>query len=88
MAKSAQQRFDEYLAECRETSMAVNKLADTSNEYHEGYAYAAGFLGIMLQEAIGELPRARREEMRRRLLSKAEEYQNLLVARMFKGVER
>ena len=84
MAKSAQQKFNEYLDECRETTQAVNALVNESNEYHEGYAFSAGFLGMMLQDAIGELPKAKRSEMRDRLLRKAQELRNLNLAKKIK----
>ena len=77
MAKSAQQRFNEYLDECRETTDAVNGLVNSSYEDHGNYAYA-GFLGSMLQEAIAELPRARREDYRRRLLRQAEKFKKVV----------
>ena len=79
MAKSAQQRFNEYLDECRETSNAVRSLVDRSYDVNSNYAYAAGFLSTMLQEAIAELPKARREDFRRRLLRQAEKFQQEMV---------
>lgn len=79
MAKSAQARFNEYLDECRETSNAVNELTNRSFDVNGNYAYAAGFLSSVLQEAIAELPRARREDYRRRLLRQAEKFQQEMV---------
>ena len=71
MPKTAQQRFNEYLDECRETSDAVRELTDRSHEAHGNYAYAAGFLGSVLQEAIAELPKQRRADFRNRLYRQA-----------------
>lgn len=76
MAKSAQQRFSEYIDECRETSDAVNELTNRSNEANGNYAYAAGFLGAMLQDAIAELPKARRADFRNRLYRQALTFKN------------
>lgn len=74
MRKTAEAKFNEYLADCRATTEAVNALTDRSYEFYDGYAYAAGFLGSMLREAIAELPRARREAMREQLNRKAQEF--------------
>lgn len=71
MAKSAQDKFNDYLAECRETSDAVNELTNRSYDEHGNYAYAAGFLGSILQDAISELPKARRADFRNRLYKQA-----------------
>lgn len=84
MAKSAQQKFNEYLAECRETTQAVNALVDESNEYYKGFAFSAGFLGVILQDAISELPKARRAALRDRLLGKTQELRNLNLAKKIK----
>ena len=73
MAKSAQEKFNEYLDECRETSNAISEVTDRTNELYEGYAFAAGFLGATLADAIRELPKAKRAEFRDRLLRKAEQ---------------
>lgn len=79
MAKSAQQKFNEYIDECRETSYSINELVDRSKEATDGYAYAAGFLGSVLQEAIAELPKARRADFRNRLLKQAQKFRDEMV---------
>jgi HD-like signal output (HDOD) protein len=79
MPKSAQQKFSEYLDESRETSYAINELVRTSNEATDGYAYAAGFLSSVLQEAIAELPKARRADFRNRLLNQAQKHSNEML---------
>lgn len=79
MAKSAQAKFNEYLDECRATSNAVNELTNRSYDVNGNYAYAAGFLGSTLQDAIAELPKQRREDYRRRLLRQAEKFQQEMV---------
>lgn len=84
MAKSAQQKFAEYLDESRETMDAVNELTTHSNEFYDGYAFAAGYLGMMLKEAIMDLPRAKREQLRNRLFSKAQECKNQQLAKTIK----
>ena len=67
MPKSAQQRFNEYLAECQANTDAVNELVNQSFDRHRNYAHAAGVLCVILQEAMQGLPRARRAEIRERL---------------------
>lgn len=84
MAKSAQEKFNEYLDECRETSDAVQQVTDRTNERYQGYAYAAGCLGMILTDAIGELPRARRAEFRDRLLKIAEKARNEFLLQQIK----
>lgn len=84
MAKSAQQKWNEYLDESRETMNAINELTNRTNERYEGYAYAAGFLGMTLADAIALLPKARRAEFRTRLLKQAEQARNEFAARKIK----
>lgn len=79
MAKSAQAKFNEYMDECRETSYSINELVDRSKEATDSYAYAAGFLGSVLQEAIAELPKARRADFRNRLLRQAQKFRDEMV---------
>lgn len=76
MAKSAQQKFNEFLDECRETSDAVREFVDQSFANHHNYAHAAGALTTMLQDVIAELPRQRRAEMRERLYGLANKQKN------------
>ncbi len=81
MAKSAQQKFNEYLEDCHKTSDAIGEFTNATNEYYNGYAFAAGYLGMQLGDAIALLPKARREEFRDRLIRKAEETrQQILIA--------
>lgn len=76
MAKSAQQKWNEYLDESRDTMNSINELTNRTNERYEGYAFAAGALGMILADAIGELPKARRAEFRDRILKIAEKARN------------
>lgn len=71
MAKSAREKFDEYLSECRETSDAVNEFLNCSYEHYKSYAHAAGSLCTIVQEVIRELPKAKRVEFRERFYSMA-----------------
>ena len=71
MAKSAQDKFNEFLAEGRETSQAVSALITASNELYGNYAYACGFLESMIKDVIAELPKKRREEIRALFLARA-----------------
>ena len=84
MAKSAQDKFNEYLAESRETHNAINELSNRTNELYDGYAFAAGFLGMTLADAIGELPKAKRAEFRERILKAADKARNEYLLKTIK----
>jgi hypothetical protein len=85
MPKTAQQKFNEYLDECRETTDSINEFVNASNENYGGYAYAAGSLTMILAEAIGELPKARRADFRNRLYAQAQKQKNEVLAKMIKA---
>jgi hypothetical protein len=85
MAKSAQAKFDEYLAECRETTDSINEFVNASFEnYDNSYAYATGAMSVILGEIIGELPRAKRAYWRNRLYSAAQKQRNELLMKTIK----
>ncbi len=84
MPKSAQQKFNEYLAESRETSNAVTEFISASYDNYGNYAYACGALESMVKDLIGELPKAKREEMRQRFRSMAQKQKNEHLAKMIK----
>ncbi len=71
MAKSAREKFQEYLSESRETSDAVNEFLNSSFEHHRNYAYAAGAMSTIVQDLIRELPKVKRAEFRDRFYSLA-----------------
>jgi hypothetical protein len=83
MVKSAQQRFNEYLADCDQTQEALGAFEKAVHDRYNGhgYAYIGGYLRIQLQNVIGELPRKRREEIRAHFLKEAQkfEHENLLL---------
>ena len=77
MARSAQEKFNEYLDECRETSDAINEFVKASYENNDrNYGYAAGDLESMIKDVITELPKARRAEIRKRFLDVAQTQKN------------
>ena len=85
MPKSAQERFNEYLDECRETRDAINELEKASRENHDGsYAYSCGVFSVLLGDIIAELPKKRRAEIREQLLRTAQKQKNELLARTIK----
>ena len=84
MPKSAQQKFNEYLEDCHKTSDAISELTNATNEYYNGYAFAAGYLGMQLGDAIALLPKAKREEFRDRLIRKAEETRHKILIETIK----
>jgi hypothetical protein len=76
MAKSAAQKWDEYLEECRETSNAINEFTKASYDNYGSYSYAAGYLESMIKDLINQLPKAKRAEVRNRFLSLAQAQKN------------
>lgn len=84
MRKTAQQKFNEYLDECRETTQAVNEFIDRSQENHKNYAYATGALSTIVQEIIAQLPKAKRAEYRQRFQVLAQGQKNELLAKTIK----
>ncbi len=85
MAKSAQERFNAYLAEYAETTDAVNEMVNASVANYKSYAHATGVLSTMLQDAISQLPRAQRADMRERLYRVAQDQKNDLVFKTVKA---
>ena len=84
MAKSAQQKFNEYLDESRETRDAIREMVDTSYDLHKGYGYAAGYLQTLVGDLIAELPKARRAELRDQLYAQAQKQKNELLLKTVK----
>ncbi len=89
MPKTAQQRFDEYLAERRDTTdamMAVESAARSRYQHHGGghYAYVAGYFHMQLGDAISRLPRAQRKEFRETLLRAAKNLEQEALMRTIK----
>jgi len=65
--KSAQQKFNEYIEESQTTMAAINEVTESTLERYGSYSFAAGCLGMILADAIGHLPKAKRAEFRARL---------------------
>ncbi len=82
--KSAQQKFNEYLAESRATADAVRAFVNVSADNNSGYAYAAGALQSMIIDIISELPKARREELRERFDRMTQQQKNELLVKTIK----
>jgi hypothetical protein len=89
MPKSAQQKFNEYLDESRETRNAINEVESASRENCDGsYAYACGYFSSLLGDVIAELPKARRAEIREQLLRTAQNQKNELLAKQIKNSDQ
>jgi hypothetical protein len=86
MAKSAQQRFNEYLDECRETREALGQFEKAAQTRYDdnGYAYIAGYMMTQLQDAIIGLPKARRAEFREVFLRAAKKLEQEHLMRTIK----
>jgi hypothetical protein len=84
MAKSAAQKWDEYLGECRETSEAVSEFVKAAHDNYGNYSYAAGYLESMIKDVINQLPKAKRVEMRNRFDALAQTQRNELLLKTIK----
>ncbi len=82
MPKSAQERFNEYMAESRETGKAVSDFIAASYENYGNYAYACGSLETIVKDLISELPKAKRAEMRQRFANMAQKQRNERLAKL------
>jgi 3'-phosphoadenosine 5'-phosphosulfate sulfotransferase (PAPS reductase)/FAD synthetase len=84
MAKTAQQKFNEHLDECRKTTDAINEFVNTSFDNNQSYAYSTGAMSVMLGELIQELPRTKREYWRDRLHRAAQQQKNEYLLKTIK----
>ena len=77
MAKTAQQKWAEYLFECQETSDALAAFERAVQEKYDnhGYPYIAGYMMMQYREVVAELPRKRRAEIRERFLREAKKFE-------------
>jgi hypothetical protein len=71
MARTARDKWAEHLEECRANREAIKAFTEASREAQGNYAYAAGYLESFLGGVIAELPKLRRQEVRRELLAAA-----------------
>ena len=87
--KTAQQKFNEYLDECRETSDALSAFEKAVQEKYDGhgYAYIAGYFMMQFKEAVSELPKKRRAEIRERFLREAKKFEQENLMKMIKESE-
>lgn len=86
MPKSAQQKWSEYLDECAETSDALSAFERAVQDKYDnqGYAYIAGYFMVQFREAVMELPKARRAEIRERFLREARKFEQENLLRKIK----
>ncbi len=77
-------RFEQYLAEFRETQQAVNAVTDSTYKLYEDYGYAAGYFGSMVADLVAQLPKAKRAEYREQMLRKAKEFENQYLLKQIK----
>ena len=84
MAKTAQQKLNEFFNETDETRAAVKAFSDASYENYGGHAYAAGWLESTVVQLIMELPKKRREEMRQQFAEQAKKHQQEALLKTIK----
>lgn len=87
MAKSAQDKFNEYLDESRETRDAINEVERNSRDNYGDYAFACGVFSMMLARTIGELPKAKRAEFRNELYGIAQKQKNEMLMKTIKEAQ-
>jgi hypothetical protein len=86
MAKSAQQKWNEYLSECEETRASVKQFEQAVHDKYDGsgYAYIAGYFMMQMMEAVTHLPKAKRQEFRERLLREAKKFEQETLLKQIK----
>jgi len=84
MAKSAQQKLNEFLDESRETSDAVREMVNSSFDRYQSYSHAAGYMQVLVGELINQLPKSRRAEYREQLYRQAQKYKNEALIKTIK----
>jgi hypothetical protein len=82
--KSAQQKFNEYINESQTTMAAINEVTESTLERYGSYSFAAGALGMILADAIGNLPKAKRAEFRGRLAKISDKARHEILLNMIK----
>lgn len=84
MASSAQDKFSEYLDECRENRMAVDEFAQAAYQEYKSNAYIAGYLQSFVGGLISELPKKRRAEIREEFRKSAQKHLNAALVNTIK----
>jgi hypothetical protein len=82
--KSAQDKFNNYLDEYRETQTAVNTFTNGSHGFYGDYAFAAGYYGSLVADLISQLPKAKRAEYRDRLLREGKLFEQKVLIEKIK----
>lgn len=82
MARSAQEKFNAYLDEARETRDAINEVEHNSYKNYGDYAFACGVFSVMLARAVNELPKAKRAEFRNELYKIAQKQKDELLSKV------
>lgn len=78
--KSAQQKWDEYLNDNRQTRDSITEMVKATHEHYGDYSFTAGYLQTVLADVIAELPLRRREELRAQMTRTAAQYTNKEIA--------
>lgn len=79
--------FSQYLEECQQMSDAVNGFEKAVQKVYDGhgYPYVAGYMMMQFREAVMELPRKRREEIKARLLNETKVFEQSALLDTIKG---
>jgi protoporphyrinogen oxidase len=85
MKLSAQAKFNQFLDEARETSTAVSGMIQASYDRDGSYSYASGYLESLVKELIGELPKARRSQVREQLYRQTNSIKNDILVDKIRG---
>lgn len=58
-------------------SVEVDRMIDATNQYHDSYAFTAGYLGSLVTALIADLPQLAQREVVRNLQDTARKYTQL-----------
>lgn len=84
MRKTAQQKLNEFFSESDATRATVKAFTDAAYENYGSHAYSAGWLESTVVSLIMQLPKAKREEMRKDFETQAQKQRNQALATTIK----
>jgi hypothetical protein len=62
-----------------EIRVTVGEMTDVTRTYHDGYAFAAGYLGSMVSELVAALPKHKQVEYIRSMQETTKKYADLVA---------
>jgi quinol monooxygenase YgiN len=87
MPKTAQQKMNEFFNEADATRATMKAFADASRENYGSHAYAAGYFESMVVTLTLQLPKAKRDEVRREFEQLATKQRNEVLLKTIKEAQ-